>query len=228
MANRPITTLFMLMSVDGKISTGNTDRLDFDQDLPNINYVKNGLQQYYDFEKETDWWSLCTGKVQAKIGVNTANYTPVKIDVKFAIVDNNHLTASGVKFLAHKTRKLVIITSNKKHPAYSTDMTNVSIIEYSGNANFTSIFQKLKDDYKCNRLTIQSGATLNGHFLREKLIDYLNIVVAPILIGGRDVPTLIDGEAISSVSQLSLLSPMRLLEAKTLKNSYLQLRYKIL
>jgi len=30
--NRPETTLFMLMSVDGKISTGDTDILDVDQD----------------------------------------------------------------------------------------------------------------------------------------------------------------------------------------------------
>ena len=34
--NRPITTLFMLMSVDGKISTGSTDALDVDQDFPHI------------------------------------------------------------------------------------------------------------------------------------------------------------------------------------------------
>lgn len=27
--DRPVTTLFMLMSVDGKISTGATDNLDF-------------------------------------------------------------------------------------------------------------------------------------------------------------------------------------------------------
>ena len=33
---RPITTLFMLMSVDGKISTGATDELDVDKDYINI------------------------------------------------------------------------------------------------------------------------------------------------------------------------------------------------
>ena len=32
--NRPITTLFMLMSVDGKISTGDRDELDVDRDFP--------------------------------------------------------------------------------------------------------------------------------------------------------------------------------------------------
>lgn len=38
--NRPVTTLFMLMSVDGKISTGATDHLDMDQDFPKIDGVK--------------------------------------------------------------------------------------------------------------------------------------------------------------------------------------------
>lgn len=32
--DRPITTLFMLTSVDGKISTGSTDELDVDRDFP--------------------------------------------------------------------------------------------------------------------------------------------------------------------------------------------------
>ena len=67
---RPITTLFMLMSVDGKISTGATDDLDFDKDLPHIPGVKEGLQQYYDIEQTTDLWSLNSGRVQAKMGVN--------------------------------------------------------------------------------------------------------------------------------------------------------------
>ena len=34
--DRPITTLFMLSSVDGKISTGATDNLDVDKDFPNL------------------------------------------------------------------------------------------------------------------------------------------------------------------------------------------------
>jgi len=33
---RPMTTLFMLMSVDGKISTGATDDFDVDRDFPQL------------------------------------------------------------------------------------------------------------------------------------------------------------------------------------------------
>ena len=48
----------MLMSVDGKISTGAVDELDVDRDFPRINGVKEGLYQYNEIEKATDFWSL--------------------------------------------------------------------------------------------------------------------------------------------------------------------------
>ena len=56
--DRPITTLFMLMSVEGKISTGATDDLDIDKDFPKIAGVREGLHQYYEIEQTTDLWSL--------------------------------------------------------------------------------------------------------------------------------------------------------------------------
>ena len=54
--DRPITTLYMLISVDGKISTGSTDELDVDQDFPKIAGLKEGLHQYYEIEQTTDLW----------------------------------------------------------------------------------------------------------------------------------------------------------------------------
>ena len=55
---KPITTLFMLMSVDGKISTGAVDELDVDREFPRTNGMKEGVYQYYEIEKTTDLWSL--------------------------------------------------------------------------------------------------------------------------------------------------------------------------
>ena len=55
---RPFTTLFLLMSVDGKISTGSTDARDVDADFPRIAGVREGLAQYYDIVQKTDLWSL--------------------------------------------------------------------------------------------------------------------------------------------------------------------------
>lgn len=44
--SKPCTTLIVLVSVDGKISTGATDETDVDRDLPQIPGLKEGLHQY--------------------------------------------------------------------------------------------------------------------------------------------------------------------------------------
>lgn len=82
--------------------------------------------------------------------------------------------------------------------------------------------------YGAERITIQSGGNLNGKFLREDLIDYVNVVIAPLLVGGKDTPTLIDGEAISTVQELNKLKALELMECNKLEDSYIQLKYKVL
>ena len=124
---RPITTLFLLTSVDGKISTGENDSLDFDSDLPLIDGVKEGLHQYYEIEQTTDLWSFNSGRVQAKIGANE-NEMPPKTPVSFVLVDNTHLNEHGVRYFCAKSDKFVLITSNQSHPAFGVNAENLHII----------------------------------------------------------------------------------------------------
>jgi len=99
---KPISTLFMLMSVDGKISLGDNDSLDADKDFPKIKGVKEGLSQYYQLEKLTDFYSLNSGRTFAKVGVNKWKNVS-KTVVKFVIIDNKpHLNAKGIDNMIKK------------------------------------------------------------------------------------------------------------------------------
>lgn len=224
--NRPVTTLFMLMSVDGKISTGASDNLDVDKDFPKITGVKEGLYQYYEIEQTTDLWSLNSGRVQAKIGINTADM-PNKTPVSFVVIDNNQLMEQGIRYFCALSKQFVLVTSNEKHPAFEIEEENLHII-YQKELSLEDALTKLKSEYGCERVTIQSGGTLNGLFLREKLIDYIDIVVAPVLIGGKDTPTLIDGKSLLAENELLKLGVLKLQECVVLENSYLRLRYEVI
>ncbi len=228
--DRPITTLFMLISVDGKISTGSTDKLDVDNDFPKIRGIKEGLQQYYDIEKTTDIYSLNSGLVQAKVGANKPQKNIVKLPVCFLIIDNKpHLNKIGVDNFIRKSEKLFIITTNKNHPAFERkDADNLEMIYYSKKIDFVDLFKKLKLEFGVKRMTIQTGGTLNAIFLREKLIDKLSIVVAPTLIGGKDTPSLIDGNSLSFTRELPNVKALKLTAVKKLKDSYLHLKYDII
>lgn len=226
---RPITTLFMLESLDGKISTGSNDSLDVDKDFPKIDGVKEGLHQYYELESNTDIFSLNTGRVMEKIGVNDMTEYQEKMDVSFIIIDNKpHLNEKGIDYLCHWVKKLILVTTNKEHIAYDlkNKYSNLDILFYD-NLDLNKMLEDLYNDFNVNRLTIQSGGSMNGLFVRDNLIDYVNIVIAPLLVGGKDVPTLVDGESIKSSSELGKLRVLELTECNRLKNSYIHLKYKV-
>ena len=224
--DRPVTTLYMLMSVDGKISTGATDDLDVDKDFSKIAGVSEGLHQYYEIEQTTDLWTLNSGRVQAKIGVNTKKM-PNRTPVSFVVIDNRHLNENGIRYFCALSKKFVLITSNAKHPAFNIQEGNFHII-YQKELSLKDALIKLKSEYGCERITIQTGGTLNGLFLREKLFDYVDVVVAPVLIGGKDTSTLIDGKSLLSQKELSSLGVLKLQECEVLENSYLRLRYEVI
>jgi 2,5-diamino-6-(ribosylamino)-4(3H)-pyrimidinone 5'-phosphate reductase len=228
---RPVTTLFMLESLDGKINSGNSDALDVDRDWKNIDGLKEGLQQYYDIESNTDTFSLNTGRVMAKIGVNEREDEPEKIDVvTFVIIDNApHLNERGIDYLCRWVGRLILVTTNDTHPAFKMreNYENLDIFHYK-TLDLAQVLHDVHEKYGAERLTIQSGGNLNCQFLRDDLIDYVNIVIAPVLVGGRDTSTLIDGEAISSPEELDKIRPMKLLECKALNDSYVQLRYEVI
>ena len=223
---RPITTLFMLMSLDGKISTGASDSLDMDKDFPIIDGLKEGLQQYYDIEQTTDLWSFNTGRVQEKMGVNEMPFPP-KTPVSFVLLDNSHLTEHGIKYFCSRSKEFVLITTNKMHPAFDVHEDNLHII-CKETLSLEDALIELNEKFGCERITIQSGGTLNGMFLREKLFDYVDIVVAPVLIGGKDTSTLIDGISITNVNELGSLGVLQLENCEILNGSYIRLRYKVI
>ena len=171
-------------------------------------------------------WALNSGRVQEKMGVNWAEM-PDKSPVSFVIIDNHHLTQQGIRYFCARSKEFVLVTSNADHPAFQVNEDNLHIICQS-KLSLPDALAKLKSEYGCERITIQSGGTLNGLFLREKLFDYIDIVIAPVLIGGKDTSTLIDGKSLLSESELSQLGVLNLQECKALENSYLRLRYQVI
>lgn len=56
----------------------------------------------------------------------------------------------------------------------------------------------------------------------------MDIVVAPVLVGGKDTSTLIDGKSLMSEQELSQLGALKLHACTVLEDSYLRLRYQVM
>ncbi len=229
--NRPETTLFMLESLDGKITLGDNDALDVDKNFKSIAGLKEGLPQYYELEQKTDLVSLNTGRVMAKIGINDKQEDPKKMEVSFVIIDSKpHLTESGVEYLAKWVKTLYLVTTNKDHPAFKLQekYPNIEIITYGKEIALDNLLDKMKTQFGIEKITIQSGGTLNSHWVRQGLIDHISIVIAPCLIGGNNTQSLIGGESIHSVEDLSKMKILKLVKCDILKDSYIHASYDVI
>jgi len=226
---KPIATLFMLMSADGKITLGDNDSLDVDKDFPKIKGVKEGLPQYYQLEKMTDFYSLNSGRTLAKVGVNEWKNIKRTV-VNFVVIDNQpHLNSKGLDNMLKKSKRLFLVTANKNHPAFARkEEKNLEIIYFKNKIDFKKLFSILKEKFGVNRMTIQTGGALNSVFLRAGLIDKLSIVVAPLLIGGKDTDSLITGQSLKSVKEFAKIRALKLISINKLKHSYINIKYRVL
>jgi len=229
--DRPVTTLFLIISLDGKISTGDNDELDVDLDYKRIVGVKEGLSQYYEIEKQTDPFSLNTGRVMAKIGVNERTKDPTKMGCSFIIIDNKpHLTEKGSEYLAKWVKTLYLVTTNKNHPAYrlKNKYPNITMIQYEKKIDLADLLRKMKRDFGVERITIQSGGTINSQWIRQGLIDHVSLVIAPCLIGGSNTQSLIGGESLHSQEDLKKIKALKLIKCETLEDSYIHMTYDVI
>lgn len=216
------------MSLDGKISTGDNDTMDVDKDLPTLEHIKDGLHQYYEQEKTTDLYSFNTGRVFAKIGLNEKKGLLDFVPVYFVLADNKpHLTQEAIEHLLKKCKGVILLTTNKQHPAAGIDSKNLTIHQYDDAIDFADAFAKLKAT-GAEAMTIQSGGTLNATLMRAGLIDHVRVVVAPAVIGGKDTATLVDGESLHDASELSSIKALTFRGCDILDDSYIQLRYDVI
>ena len=62
--------------------------------------------------------------------------------------------------------------------------------------DFAQALQWLREKWNVKRLLCEGGGELNSALLRTGLVDELNLTVCPRIFGGRDAPTIAEGEGI--------------------------------
>ncbi|HSW88624.1 MAG TPA: dihydrofolate reductase family protein, partial [Candidatus Saccharimonadales bacterium] len=88
--------------------------------------------------------------------------------------------------------------------------------------------RRFKEEFGIEKITIQTGGTLNAELLRLGLIDKVSIVVAPCLIGGRNTQSLIGGESLHTEEDLKKIKALKFIKCDILKNSYLHVQYEVI
>lgn len=73
----------------------------------------------------------------------------------------------------------------------------------TGRVDFPELFRRLRED-GVERLLVEGGGEINWEVVRHDLLDELYVTVAPALLGGRDAPTLLEGDGFPMTLQRRL------------------------
>ena len=86
--------------------------------------------------------------------------------------------------------------------------------------------QKVKTKLNVGTIATSSGGRLGGALIRSSLLDEVNILLSPIVIGGYSTPTLFSSPELNWPS----ITPnaLSLLETRDMANDKIWLRYKVI
>ncbi len=188
---KPEIVINCAMSADGKIASpqGKQIRISCEKDI----------ERMYNLRNNSD---------AVLVGVNTVLSDDPKLTVKEKyvknpknpvriVLDSNCRTPVDSKVVNDKSKTLIVVKKGincvKKYDS------NVEIVfcetNKDGLIDLKCLMKKLSEK-KINSLMVEGGGEIIWSFLKEKLVDDLFVYVAPIIIGGKNTPTMAAGEGI--------------------------------
>lgn len=104
--------------------------------------------------------------------------------------------------------KLHVLVCRSTPPGYLQRLRDLEVgyfVVGDERVDLRSALARMRSDLGATRVIADSGGTLNASLLRQGLVDVVDVVTLPGLVGGAGTPTMMDGAALLSDEQ-----PLRL------------------
>jgi riboflavin-specific deaminase-like protein len=93
---------------------------------------------------------------------------------------------------------VIILTTERISKAKLKSLRAVAEVEIFGKReiDFRAAFLWLREKWKIKKLLCEGGGELHGALISADLLDELHLTICPTIFGGRNAPTIADGENI--------------------------------
>jgi len=203
-SDRPYVLLNMSMSADGKIASANRA----------INH----------FSSERDHENLYRLRATADAilnGARTVDTAPIMMDTgpdKFRRQrTRNGLVAHAIRIIAtgsgslntnaevfsHRFSPIIVLTTTrcpKNKLTRLQEAADAVIVAGDDELDFPTALAQLRNEWSVNRLLCEGGGALNDALFRADLVDEVNLTICPVVIGGREAPSISDGIGIAHLA----------------------------
>ncbi len=202
MKNTPYCICHMMQTIDGKIDSG----------IDGVEILMDYYDIYTEYEKKIKANSWMFGRRTAEIFTKSVNNKTRRGGVNngqdsisindfthFAIIpdfsgklnwSNNYINLGN-----HATKFHLINIVNKSTPEEHLEELKhlgISYVHTNADETLSSALQKIKRIFSIERMILEGGGNLNGHMLKEDLVDEISLLITPLIGNRKSAPSLFD------------------------------------
>jgi riboflavin-specific deaminase-like protein len=108
----------------------------------------------------------------------------------------------------HRFSPIIILTTERAEPARVERLRQVADeVKICGKTevDFVAALRWLREKWNVRRLLCEGGGEVNAGLFRNGVVDEIHLTLSPLVFGGRDAPTMVDGEGIEDVNDATRL-----------------------
>jgi 2,5-diamino-6-(ribosylamino)-4(3H)-pyrimidinone 5'-phosphate reductase len=192
---RPHVILNAGMTLDGKIATRTRDtKISGKEDLERVHRIRErvdaimvGIGTVLDDDPR-----LTVHKIPSERKRN-----PTRI-----VVDSRARTPLSARVLNNEAKTIIAVSRKAPDERVRALREKGAEIVVCGE-NKVDLKCLMEELYKrgIRSVLLEGGGTLNFGMLREGLVDEVSVAIAPVLVGGREAVTLVDGEGFATIAE---------------------------
>jgi len=186
--NRPFVFINMAMSADGKIASTNRkvtslgSRIDHDRLL----------------ELRTKADAILTGadtlnaQPHITLGLEGKKQNP---PMRVIVSGEGHVNPKHKLFHTPGAPTVVLACEriSRKRLTELEAIADTVFVCGTNSVNFKKAFNFLYKEYQIKRILCEGGGKLNDSLFRAGVVDEVNLTICPVILGGKDAPTIADG-----------------------------------
>ncbi len=194
------TVIFSQISIDGKITlgAGNSSKGLFDM------FSTDDMRYIHNFRGSMDGIMVGRKTVEADNPFLTNRFEQNRNPVR--IVPTNTMDIALDANIFKDGEKTIIVTTencanNEKVEAIRKLHKNC-IVCGKDTVDFKKLFQQLEGIYSIHSIMVEGGGRLNWSLINEELVDEIVLMQLPVIIGGANNISLVDGDGYTHLPEL--------------------------